>query len=221
MALEVLSAEFVKTGTRRAEWPAEPAPEVAFVGRSNVGKSSMLNALARRDGLARVSSTPGRTQALQFFRIAWRPSPAARPRVLRFCDLPGYGFAKAPRAERDRWGAMIEEYLRERGDLRTVVLIVDARHEAQASDQEALNFLSAQGRPVLVAATKMDKLAKSHRRASALALARGLGVAPEDVVPFSAVEGTGTDALWARIATIVRPPKGEAPSSEDGGEGEA
>jgi GTP-binding protein len=219
MAVEVLLAEFVKTGTRRAEWPAEPAPEIAFVGRSNVGKSSMLNALARREGLARVSSTPGRTQALQFFRISWRPSPAARQRVLRFCDLPGYGFAKAPRTERERWGEMIEEYLRERADLRVVVLIVDARHEAQASDQEALGFLAAQGRPVLVAATKMDKLAKSHRRASAQALSRGLGVASADVVPFSAIEGTGTDALWARIATIVRAPKDEA-LSPDGGEGE-
>jgi GTP-binding protein len=219
MALKVLEAEFVKTATKREEWPPDPAPEIAFVGRSNVGKSSMLNALARREGLARVSSTPGRTQALQFFRIGWLPSPAARPRVMRFCDLPGYGFAKVPHAERERWGGMIEEYLRERTDLRAVVLIVDARHEAQPSDQEALGFLSAQGRPVVVAATKMDKLAKSHRHASAQALARGLGVAPADVVPFSAVEGTGTDALWTRIASIVRAPKEGALSPDEEGEG--
>src|SRR5919206_1859728 len=131
MAIKVASAEFVKTATRRAEWPPEPLPEVAFVGRSNVGKSSMLNALARRDKLARVSATPGRTQALQFFRLTWQPSRAARPRALRFCDLPGYGFAKVSRAERDRWARMIEEYLRDRDGLVAVVVIVDARHEAQ------------------------------------------------------------------------------------------
>src|SRR5512141_3457910 len=118
----------------------------------------MLNALARRDGLARVSATPGRTQALQFFRILRQESPAARPRALRFCDLPGYGFAKVSKAERDRWATMIEEYLRERQDLVAVVLIVDARHEPPDSDREARACLSAHGRRVLVAATQLDTL---------------------------------------------------------------
>src|SRR5690242_16296235 len=114
MAPRVLSAEFVKTATRRAEWPAEPLPEIAFAGRSNVGKSSMLNALSRRDGLARVSATPGRTRALQFFRVSRQESPAVRPWALLLCDLPGYGFAKVSRAERAGWSAMIEDYLRGR-----------------------------------------------------------------------------------------------------------
>ncbi len=204
MAVKVLSAAFLKTATRRSEWPAGAAPEFAFVGRSNVGKSSMLNALARRTGLARVSGTPGRTRDLQFFEVVEQPSPAARPQTLRFCDLPGYGYARVPRGERERWAGMIEEYLRGRDALRAVVLIVDARHPPAQPDRDALAFLAAAGRPVLVAATKTDKLAKSHRVPAVRAVERALGIAAGSAIPFSAVEGTGTDALWSRLAALAR-----------------
>jgi GTP-binding protein len=220
MPVQVVSAEFAITATRPQEWPRGPTPEFAFVGRSNVGKSSMLNALTRHKGLARVSNTPGRTRALQFFDVSFRPTPAARPRPVRFCDLPGYGYAKVSRAERDRWAAMIEDYLRDRERLVAVVLIVDARHPPPESDREALAFLQAHGRRVLVAATKMDKLAKSHRLGAARGAALALALAPEDVVPCSALEGTGTDALWARIAALVKerasPEEDEAPPTPHG-----
>lgn len=197
------SAEFAKTATRPEEWPRGPQPELAFVGRSNVGKSSMLNALAGRKGLARVSNTPGRTRALQFFDLAYRPTPAARPRQVRFCDLPGYGYAKVSKAERDRWAAMIEDYLRGRDVLRAVVLIVDARHPPAESDHDALAFLGATGRRVIVAATKMDKLPRTRRGAALRAVEVALGLARGEAVPFSAVEGTGADALWARLAAAA------------------
>jgi GTP-binding protein len=203
VAIQVVQAEFLRTATRPAEWPHGPAPEFAFVGRSNVGKSSMLNALLRRRKLARVSSTPGRTRALQFFEITYRPSPAARPRAVRFCDLPGYGYAKVSRTEREQWGAMIEDYLRGREALRAVVLIVDARHPPQESDVDALGFLRDTGRDVIVAATKTDKLTRSQRANALRTVERGLGLESGAVVPFSAVEGTGTDALWARLAAIA------------------
>ncbi len=204
MAPRVTAAEFLRTATRRADWPGGPASEFAFVGRSNVGKSSMLNALARRPGLARVSNTPGRTRALQFFAVTVQPSPAARPLTLRFCDLPGYGWAQVSRAERERWAAMIEEYLRGREDLRAVVLIVDARHPPQPADHEAMAFLQAMGRPVVVAATKVDKLPRARRLPAARAVARELGLGDGQAIPFSAVEGEGTDALWARLLELAR-----------------
>jgi GTP-binding protein len=202
--VKVLSAEFLRTATRRDQWPHEPLPEFAFVGRSNVGKSSMLNALTRREKLARVSSTPGRTQALQFFDVAVKPTPTAKPVRLRFCDLPGYGWAQVSKAERERWGEMIEEYMRERKALVAVVLIVDARHPPQPSDQDALAFLSSLERRVVVAATKMDKLTRNRRVSVARGIERDLALPQDEVVPFSAMEGTGTDALWARILKLAR-----------------
>jgi GTP-binding protein len=210
MAIQIVEAAFLKTSTRPQEWPLGYLPELAFVGRSNVGKSSMLNALTRRAKLARVSTTPGRTRALQFFEITYRPSPAARPRKIRFCDLPGYGYAKVSKAERDQWAAMIEDYVRDRKDLQVVVLIVDARHEPQPSDHDAYEFLTGCGRRVQVVATKIDKIVKSKRVAALAAVERAMGLSRGDVVPFSAEEGTGTDALWTRIVKIA----GEAPAGE-------
>jgi GTP-binding protein len=203
VAIQVVSAEFARTSTKPGEWPRGRTPEVAFVGRSNVGKSSMLNALTRRKGLARVSNTPGRTRALQFFDVSYRPTPAARPRALRLCDLPGYGYAKVSKAERDAWAAMIEGYLRERDVLRAVVLIVDARHPPAESDLDAAEFLAGAGRRVIVAATKMDKLPRTRQGAALAEVEKALGLARGDAVPFSAVEGTGSEKLWARLAAVA------------------
>ena len=212
MPIQIVSAEFLRTATRPAEWPHGGAPEFAFVGRSNVGKSSMLNALTRRKKLARVSNTPGRTRALQFFDVSYRPTPAARPRTVRLCDLPGYGYAKVSRDERDRWAAMIEDYLRERDTLRAVVLIVDARHPPAESDLDAAEFLVSAGRRVILAVTKMDKLARTRQGAALRAVEQAMGLARGEAVPFSAVEGTGADALWTRLAAIAD----EAPASRAG-----
>src|SRR5512143_1369235 len=159
----------------------------------------MLNALTRRKGLARVSNTPGRTRALQFFDVSYRPTPAARPRSLRFCDLPGYGYAKVSRDERDRWAAMIEDYLRGRDVLRAVVLIVDARHPPSESDLDAAAFLRDAGRDVVVAATKIDKRAGARQGAALREVERVMARPAGGATPFSAVEGAGAEKLWARI----------------------
>lgn len=215
MPVQVVSAEFLTTATRPQEWPRGATPEVAFVGRSNVGKSSMLNALTRRQKLARVSATPGRTRALQFFDVSYRPTPAARPRALRLCDLPGYGYAKVSHAEREKWASMIEDYLKDRDVLRAVVLIVDARHPPAESDEDAAAFLSGAGRRLVVAATKMDKLPKAKRIPALAAVERAFGLTRGEAVPFSAVEGTGTDALWARLAALASA-EDEAPEPPTG-----
>ena len=203
MPIQVVTAEFHRTATRPAEWPQGTAPEFAFVGRSNVGKSSMLNALTRRRKLARVSNTPGRTRALQFFNVSYRPTPKARPRAVRLCDLPGYGYAKVSKDERDKWAAMIEDYLRDRDVLRAVVLIVDARHPPSESDLDAAEFLTTAGRRVVLAVTKMDKLPRTRQGTALQAAEKAMGLARGEAVPFSAVEGTGSDALWARLAAIA------------------
>jgi len=208
--IQVVSTEFLKTATRPAEWPRGEFPEVAFVGRSNVGKSSMLNALSRKRKLARVSNTPGRTRALQFFELRYRSHPAARPRVVRFCDLPGYGYAKVSKDERATWTAMIGDYLRQRPPLRAVVLIVDARHAPMESDHDALRFLTEAGRVVVVAATKMDKLPRTRRGAALKTVEKDLSLPPGTAVPFSAEEGTGADALWARIHALATGAAAEA-----------
>jgi GTP-binding protein len=204
MPLRVHSAEFLRTGVRPSDWPPGSVPEFAFVGRSNVGKSSMLNALSGRSRLARVSNTPGRTQALQFFELAVQASGTDPVQRIRFTDLPGYGYAKVSKAERDRWAGMIESYLQKREPLRAVVLIVDGRHPPQPSDHDALAFLRAGGRDVIVAVTKMDKLARSQRLPALRRAETDLGLRTGEAVPFSAVEGTGADALWARMIERAR-----------------
>jgi GTP-binding protein len=211
MAIQIVDAAFIKTAVQPGDWPRGFMPELAFVGRSNVGKSSMLNALTRRTGLARVSVTPGRTRALQFFEVTYRPTPAARPRKVRFCDLPGYGYAKVSKTERDQWASMIEEYVKDRKDLQAVVLIVDARHEPQPSDHDALAFLRETcGRKVIVAATKIDKIVKSKRVGPIALVQKEMGLEKGDAIPFSAIEGTGAEALWTRIAKIAAEANAEA-----------
>ena len=197
----VLAADFLKSATGASGWPPPGPPEFAFCGRSNVGKSSALNALAARKQLARVSRTPGRTRLINFFdlRIAEKTRSGGRgPEMqVRFADLPGYGFASGPREERESWKQMIEEYLTQREPLRALVVLVDGPLGAQPSDVEMVRWAESLGPKVVVAATKLDKIARSGRRQQIDKVAGQLAV-PE-VIGFSAKDHFGIDELWDQL----------------------
>jgi len=199
----VLAAGFVKSATAPEHWPPPDRPEVAFCGRSNVGKSSCLNALANRKQLARVSRTPGRTRLINFFdlSVAERTRSGGRgpEHRLRLVDLPGYGFASGPREERETWKAMIERYLVGRQTLEALVVLVDGELGAQPSDVEMVRWGESLGRHIVVVATKLDKLGRTRRAPQLQKIAATLDVPADQVIGFSAKEKFGVDELWKEL----------------------
>jgi GTP-binding protein len=176
------------------QFPRDGLPEVAFLGRSNVGKSSLLNALSGSKDLARVSATPGRTRLVNFFRV---------DDELYFVDLPGYGYAKAPAKEREGWERLVTSYLVGRDPLALCLFLVDARHELQPADETLRAFLDHYGLPRLVAATKADKLGRGELGRQRAALARAVKTQADDVIAVSARTGDGIDELWRAIRASV------------------
>lgn len=192
----VSSAAFASGAAKPDQIPPEGAPEIAFAGRSNVGKSSLLNMLLARKNLARTSSTPGATRQINFFDVAVAKGPK-----LAFVDLPGYGYAKVSRAEARSWKELLEGYLKNRTTLRAVILLVDVRRGVEQEERDLLEFLGL--RPdvtVLVAATKIDKLARSAQKPAVQKLAKETGLR---VIGTSAETKAGRDELWSRILSKV------------------
>lgn len=197
-AMKIISADFQTTAVEPKGYPDDPTPEIAFVGRSNVGKSSMINALSQRKKLARVSNRPGRTRTLNFFLITVE-TPSGERKTVRFCDLPGYGFAKVSKAERASWKGMIETYLREREQLRAVVCIIDGYIGPTEDDIQVIPWIRETGREVIVAATKIDRHAKARRIPAIRRFEAELGVPPQTTLGVSSHEGINLDLLWQRI----------------------
>jgi GTP-binding protein len=190
--MRVLS-RFIAAATDAAHFPAPTLPEIAFLGRSNVGKSSVINSLVGTK-LARTSSTPGRTRSINFFEIRWPGKP--RPELI-FADLPGYGYAKISREISQEWPKFIEPYLNDRPTLGLCIVLIDANVPPQQSDRQLLDFLSASDREFLVVATKSDKLSNNQLNGALRTLTQEYPSAP--LLPFSAKTGAGRDDLWARI----------------------
>jgi GTP-binding protein len=198
--IHVLDARFVITAVEPKGYPAPGAPEVAFVGRSNVGKSSMINALAGRRKLVRVSNTPGRTRTLNFFDVDLERD--GRRHRLCLADLPGYGFARASKGERASWEKMITTYLRVRDPLRVVVSIIDAEVGPTSDDFATLDYLQESKRRVLVVATKVDRIPKARRKPRLKEVVTQLALPPEAVLPFSATEREGVDEVWEALLDV-------------------
>jgi GTP-binding protein len=193
--LVVRQLEFLGGMASAGGWRPESAlPEVAFAGRSNVGKSSLLNTLLRRRGAARVSRTPGRTREINFFRIN---------STFVLVDLPGYGYARVAKSRRAEWRPLIEGYLKSSPNLRGLILLLDARREPTDDDRAMLSFLADSGTPVLVAITKMDKFGKDAGKARVGAIASALELETAQVVPVSAHTGLGRDELAAAVMELV------------------
>ncbi|MEJ5364139.1 MAG: ribosome biogenesis GTP-binding protein YihA/YsxC [Desulfosoma sp.] len=194
LPVTVRSAVFVTSAVAPEGYPREDLPEVAFAGRSNVGKSSLINAILGRKKLVRTSATPGRTQTLNFFRIN---------DAFFFVDLPGYGYAKVPQKVRDQWGPMVEKYLTSRSQLVGLVHIMDLRHPPTPDDVQLWNWLHTAGIPAVPVLTKADKVPRGRRQAQLHAAARILGVDPAAILVFSAVTREGVDALWRKILSWI------------------
>ncbi|NJC87395.1 MAG: YihA family ribosome biogenesis GTP-binding protein [Desulfuromonas sp.] len=190
----ISSAQFVSSAPALSSCPASTWPEIAFAGRSNVGKSSLINTLLNRKGLVRTSATPGRTQLLNFFAIN---------EALHFVDLPGYGFARAPRAVRERWQPMIRDYLAGRANLKAVVWLLDSRREPSREDLQFLDWLEEAERPTIPVVTKIDKLSRNELARQLAVITRTTGLDRELFTTFSSVTREGCAELWERIEAAI------------------
>jgi len=188
-----MRVEFVISVAHIDQLPKESLPEIALSGRSNVGKSSLLNRLLGKSGLARTSKTPGRTQMLNYFRITPAPEEG-KPFFL--VDMPGYGYAAVSAVRRAHWGTLIEQYLRKRRELCGIVQLIDMRHPPQPLDHVMTEFLQHYARRYLIVGTKADKIAKTKVPERLLEIAESLHVDSQDTLAFSAQTGLGRDELW-------------------------
>ncbi len=186
--MKITSAEFVKSAFERSHWIADGRPEIAFLGRSNVGKSSLLNSLLNRKGLARTSNTPGRTQSINFFFVN---------DSFYFADLPGYGYAKVSKTMRKDWGKMAEEYLANRRELVLFIQLVDSRHKPSELDLNLSEWLTFHQKNAIVVATKSDKLSKNELVKNIRVIENA--IPDRAVIPYSAETGKGRDAVWSVI----------------------
>ena len=193
--MKITKAELEAVAVKASQYPPEDIPEIAFAGRSNVGKSSLLNLITGRKSLARVSGSPGKTRTINFYRCNDE---------FRIVDLPGYGFAKVSRSESEKWGAMIEGYLENRGTLLKVVQLVDIRHKPSAQDVQMYDYLKYYGLDGIVAATKADKLGTNEKAKALKQIRQTLGMGKSDIlIPVSALKRTGDEELLDAMQSLM------------------
>ena len=193
--MNVNNVELTAVCGRKDQYPNSDLPEVAFVGKSNVGKSSLINCMVNRKSLARTSQNPGKTRTINFYNVE---------NIVHFVDLPGYGYAKASKSEIDKWGKMIEEYLLEREQLKSIILLIDIRHEPGANDKMMYEWLKHYGYKIIIVTTKSDKLKRSQLNKHISIISKSLGLNKEDIlVPFSSETKDGRENLWSIIKSVI------------------
>ena len=204
--LVVRTLEFLGGMASPRGWRPETAlPEVAFAGRSNVGKSSLINSLLRRSKAARVSNTPGRTREINFFKVNDQ---------FVLVDLPGYGYARISKDRKAEWKPMIESYLSSSPNLRGIVQLLDVRHDPTKDDLQMFDFLAQVGVPTMVVMTKTDKLSKAQAQTRITAITASLGLEDDQVIPFSSVTGEGRDDLAESVLSLIAAPRNAADSTD-------
>jgi len=200
--INITSGQYIASAVRMDQYPEGELHEVAFMGRSNVGKSSLINSLCRRNGLARISGSPGKTQTLNFYRLMAKMSETER-REFFLVDLPGYGYARAGKSNRRQWAQFIEEYLLESPRLQLACQLIDIRHDPMESDIITYKWLIENDIPVQVIATKADKLTRMNVNKNVNAIRKGLGMKSDNIIAYSAEKGLGRDELLDVIAEIL------------------
>lgn len=194
--MKVINASLDAVAVKPSQYPAEVRPEIAFVGRSNVGKSSLINCLVNRKALARTSQTPGKTRTINFYGV---------DKTLYFVDLPGYGYAKTSRYESSKWGKMAETYLLNRAQLKCIVMLVDIRHAPSAGDAAMYSWLKHYEYNMAVVATKLDKIKRSRLEIQLSAIRQAFGMDGEEpLIPFSSETRAGKESLLAIIESAVQ-----------------
>lgn len=197
--MNVTKAEMVITAGMTSQFPQHDMPEIAFAGKSNVGKSSLLNAMLNRRALARTSSQPGKTQTINFYSVQ---------DTFMFVDLPGYGYAKVSKSERERWGKLIEGYLEKREHLQKIILLIDIRHEVGSNDKMMYDWIKHYHNEVVVVATKLDKIKRSQVQKQLSVIRKGLGLSGTDkLIAFSSETKQGKEELWKVIEECLHTPE--------------
>lgn len=199
----ITQGKYIASAVKKEQYPEVQRKEFVFIGRSNVGKSSLINSLTRVGNLARVSSQPGKTQTINFYEIGAKLPQAAERQDFYLVDLPGYGYAKTGQQQRKSWSDFINEYLLTSPNIQFVCQLIDIRHEPMASDKEMFNWLVNNNLPVLVVATKADKLGKNAVAKNVAAIKKALGVPELDVLPYSSMKNTGRAELLQAMGEFL------------------
>ena len=199
----ITQGRYIASAVKKEQYPAEKKKEIVFIGRSNVGKSSLINSLTRVKNLARVSGQPGKTQTINFYELGARLDGEEDRRDFYLVDLPGYGYAKTGKERRKIWSKFIEEYLLHSEDLQFVCQLIDIRHEPMASDVEMFHWLVDNHLPVLLVATKADKISRGARDKSVSNIKKKLGVPEVDVLPYSSLKNEGRSELLDVIGSVL------------------